>query len=59
MKAGTKERVHAKLEGIKGEVREVVGKVVHTPKVALSSRLEKISGKVHEKVEKIRKTAGR
>ena len=58
MKASTKERVQAKLQGIKGEVKEVVGKAVHSPKVALTGRLEKISGKVHESVAKIKKTTG-
>lgn len=58
MKADVKERVQARLQGIKGEVKGALGKAVHNPKVAITTGLEKVSGKVHEGVEKIKKVAG-
>ena len=50
MKDSTKDRIQGKLHETKGKIKEVTGKAINNPRVAIEGQDEKISGKVQEKV---------
>ena len=59
MRDSTKDRVEGKFHEVKGSVKEVIGKAVHSPRVALEGHNEKTVGRIQEDLGKARKAIGR
>jgi len=59
MKESTKDRITGKYHEAKGKVKEVAGKAVHNPRVAIEGHEEKIAGKVQEKGGLTKKILGK
>jgi uncharacterized protein YjbJ (UPF0337 family) len=59
MRGSTKSLTEAKYHEVKGGVKKAIGKAVGSPKITMEGRAEQITGKVQEKVGKIKKAVGR
>ena len=59
MKSSTKDNVAGKLHQVKGTVKEVVGKTLGNRDLEAEGKVEKIAGKIQEKIGEIKKVAGK
>lgn len=59
MKLSTKDKAEGKMHQVKGTVKESVGKMVGNRDLAEEGMVERIVGKVQEKVGQIKKDMGK
>lgn len=59
MKSSTLDTVEGKARQADGKIKQVVGKAVGNPDMEAEGRVEKISGKIQEKVGQIEKVVGK
>lgn len=59
MKTSNRDKVEGTFHEAKGAIREVAGKLTDNPKLQLNGTVEKIGGKVQEKVGQIKKVLGK
>jgi len=58
MKSSTQDNVESKIHKVKGEIKEVAGKLTKNTDLEIEGKEEKIEGKVQEKVGQIKKVFG-
>ncbi len=58
MKSSTKDQAEGSFHQIKGNVKEIAGKLTGKPKLEADGNIEKNAGKVQEKVGEIKKVLG-
>ena len=59
MKSSTQDKAEAMFHKIEGNVKEVAGKISDNPKLETEGTVEKISGRVQEKVGQVKKVWGK
>jgi uncharacterized protein YjbJ (UPF0337 family) len=59
MKSSTKDKVESNIHKMKGEIKEIAGKLSNNPDLEIEGKEEKIEGKVQEKVGQIKKVFGK
>ena len=59
MKPSTRDNAEGKVHQVKGAVKEFVGKVVNNSDLEAEGKLEKLDGKVQEKVSQVEKVVGK
>ena len=59
MKSSTQDKVESKTHKVKGDIKEVAGKLSKNPSLELEGKEEKIEGKVQEKVGQVKKVFGK
>jgi uncharacterized protein YjbJ (UPF0337 family) len=59
MKSSTQDNVESKIHKVKGEIKEVAGKLTNNPSLEMEGKSEKIEGKVQEKAGQIKKVFGK
>lgn len=59
MKPGTQDQVEGKLHDVKGEVKEIAGKVMNDPELEADGEAEEIAGKIQNKVGQVKKVLGK
>jgi uncharacterized protein YjbJ (UPF0337 family) len=57
MKPSTKDNLEGKMHQVKGAVKEGAGKLVNNPDLEAEGQIEKLHGKVQEKIGEIEKVA--
>lgn len=55
MKSSTQDKAEGKIHRVKGEIKEIAGKLSENPDLEAEGKVEKIAGKVQEKVGQIKK----
>jgi len=58
MKSGMKDMAEGKFHEAKGALKEMAGKITDNPKLEVNGKLEKIAGKVQEKIGDVKKVLG-
>ena len=58
MKSSTRDQAEGTFHQIKGNVKEIAGKLTGKPKLEADGNIEKNAGKVQEKVGEIQKVLG-
>ena len=58
MKSSTKDQAEGSFHQIKGNVKEIAGKLTGKPKLEADGNIEKNAGKVQEKVGEIKEVMG-
>lgn len=58
MKSSTRDQAEGTFHQIKGNVKEIAGKLTGKPKLEADGNIEKNAGKVQEKVGEIKKVLG-
>jgi uncharacterized protein YjbJ (UPF0337 family) len=58
MKSSTRDKAQGKLHEVKGQAKEVAGKLTDNPKVEAEGVGEKLVGKVQGKISQIKKVLG-
>ena len=58
MKTSSRDKVEGMFHEVKGEVKEVAGKLSDNPKLEAQGAEERIAGKVQEKISQIGKVFG-
>jgi uncharacterized protein YjbJ (UPF0337 family) len=59
MKSSTQDKAEAMFHKVKGNVKEVAGKISDNPKLETEGTIEKITGRVQEKVGQVKKVWGK
>lgn len=59
MKSSTKDQAEGKFHKVKGEIKEIAGKVSENPRLEAEGKDEKIAGKVQEKIGQVKKVLGK
>ena len=59
MKSSTQDQAEGKFHTAKGAVREMAGKITDNPKLEAKGIVEKLSGKVQEKIGQVKKVLGK
>jgi len=59
MKSSKNDYIAGKAHQVKGTVKEVVGKTVNSPDMEVAGKVEKLEGKIQEKVARVEKVAGK
>ena len=59
MKSSTQDKAEAMFHKIEGNVKEVAGKISDNPKLETEGTVEKINGRVQEKVGQVKKVWGK
>jgi uncharacterized protein YjbJ (UPF0337 family) len=59
MKPSTKNKVEGKILEVKGDLKEIAGKLSNNPKLETKGKGEKIAGKVQEKIGQFQKALGK
>jgi len=59
MKSSTQDQAEGKIHKVKGEIKEIAGKLSKNPDLETEGKEEKIEGKVQEKVGQIKKVFGK
>ena len=59
MKSSNRDKAEGALHEVKGNVKEVAGKLSDNPELEAEGTDEKIAGKVQEKVGKVKKVLGK
>jgi uncharacterized protein YjbJ (UPF0337 family) len=59
MKSSTKDQAQGKFHEMKGAAKEIAGKLSDNPKLQAEGSIEKIAGKVQEKVGQVKKVLGK
>ena len=58
MKSSTKDKVKGAFHEAKGVVKEMAGEITDNPKLEAEGKVEKIAGKVQEKIGQVKKVLG-
>jgi uncharacterized protein YjbJ (UPF0337 family) len=58
MKSSTKDKAEGMFHKVKGELKEVAGKLSDNPELEVEGTGEKIAGKVQEKIGEVKKVWG-
>ena len=59
MKPSSKDEVAGRIHGVKGAVKEKVGKLTNNPDLEAEGKVEKLAGTVQEKIGEVKKVLGR
>ena len=59
MKSSTQDDTEGKIHKVKGEIKEIAGKLNDNPDLETEGKDEKIAGKIQEKVGQIKKVFGK
>lgn len=59
MKSSTKDQLQGTFHEMKGGAKEIAGKLSDNPKLRVEGAVEKIAGKVREKVGQVKKVLGK
>jgi uncharacterized protein YjbJ (UPF0337 family) len=59
MKSSTKDQVEGKFHIVKGKFKEIAGDLSDNPKLEAEGTVEKVAGKVQEKIDQINKVFGK
>ncbi len=59
MKSSTQDQAEGTIHKVKGEIKEIAGKLSKNPEMETEGRDEKIAGKVQEKVGQVKKVFGK
>ena len=59
MKSSTKDNAAGKMHKAKGQIKETVGKVVGNHDLEAEGNIEKLDGKIQEKLSKVEKVLGK
>jgi len=59
MKSSTQDQAEGKMHKVKGEIKEIAGKISKNPDLEKKGKDEKIEGEVQEKVGHIKKVFGK
>jgi uncharacterized protein YjbJ (UPF0337 family) len=59
MKPSSKDEVAGKIHGVKGAVKEKVGKLTNNPDLEAEGKVEKLAGTVQKKIGQVKKVLGR
>ena len=59
MKSSTQEKVEGNIHNVKGEIKEVAGKLTRNTDLEIEGKSDKIEGAVQEKVGQIKKVFGK
>ena len=59
MKSSTRDKAEGTFHEVKDKVKEVAGKLSDNPKLQAEGTVEKIAGKVHEKIGQVKKVLGK
>ena len=59
MKSGRQDEAEGKYHNLKGAVREMAGKLTDNPKLKAEGTIEKVSGKVQEKIGQVKRVFGK
>jgi uncharacterized protein YjbJ (UPF0337 family) len=59
MKTSTKDQLAGKFHEVKGRAKEIAGKLSDNPKLAAEGTLEKVSGKIQEKIGQVKMVLGK
>ena len=59
MKSSTQDEAEGKIHKVKGEIKEIAGKLSKNPDLETEGKKEKIEGTVQEKVGQIKKAFGK
>jgi uncharacterized protein YjbJ (UPF0337 family) len=59
MNQSTKDKAKGKFHGVKGKVREKVGRATNNPDLEAEGQVEQIGGKVQEKIGQVEKVLGK
>ena len=58
MKSSIRDKAEGTFHEVKGNVKEIVGKITDNPKLEAKGKAERIAGKVQEKVGQVKKVLG-
>lgn len=58
MKSGSRDKTEGMFHEVKGQVKEVAGKITDNPKLETEGKAEKIAGKVQGKLGQVKKVFG-
>jgi uncharacterized protein YjbJ (UPF0337 family) len=58
MKPSSKDEVAGKIHGVKGAVKEKVGRLTNNPDLEAEGKVEKVAGRVQKKVGQVKKVLG-
>ena len=59
MKSSMRDKAEGKFHQMKGKIKQVAGKISDNPKLEAAGTVEKISGKVQEKIGQLKKVFGK
>ena len=59
MKSSIRDKAEGTFHQLKGKVKEVAGKLSDNPELEAEGTDEKITGKVQEKIDQVKKVAGK
>jgi len=59
MKSSTRDKTEGTFHELKGKVKEVAGKLSDNPKLQAKGTIEKIGGKVQQKIGEVKKVLGK
>ena len=59
MKSSIRDKAEGTFHEVKGNAKEIVGKITDNPKLEATGKVEKIAGKVQGKVGQIKKVCGK
>jgi uncharacterized protein YjbJ (UPF0337 family) len=59
MKSSTKDQAKGKFHNVKGKLKEIAGNLGDNPKLEAEGALERIAGKVQEKIGQVKKVLGK
>jgi uncharacterized protein YjbJ (UPF0337 family) len=58
MKPSSKDEVAGNIHGVKGAVKEKVGRLTNNPDVEVEGTVEKVAGRVQKKIGQVKKVLG-
>ena len=58
MKPSSKAEVAGTIHGVKGAVKEKVGRLTHNPDLEAEGKVEKVAGRVQKKIGQVKKVLG-
>ena len=59
MKSSTRDQAEGTFHAVKGAIKEIAGKLSDNPKLRAEGTVEKIAGRVQEKVGQVKKVLGK
>lgn len=59
MKSSSRDKVEGTLHEVKGQAKEMVGKITDNPKLTAEGKAEKVTGKAQGKVGEVKKVFGK
>jgi len=59
MKSSIRDKAEGTFNQVKGKAKEIAGKLSDNPKMEIEGNVEKVAGKVQEKIGQVKKVWGR